>query len=99
PQEAPEKCAERELMEEIGMKPRKLEELGTLYPTPGICNELQYLYLAEELTEATATHDDDEVFEVVELSVKEVKELIAGGQLSDAKSISIFCRASLRGLV
>ena len=92
-------CAQRELAEEIGMVAKEIVSLGILYPAPGFCNEVQHLFLARGLVSKTATPDEDEDISVVPLSVCDFEESIRNGKLNDAKSISLFMRARLLGLV
>jgi ADP-ribose pyrophosphatase len=97
--ENPAVCAGREIQEEIGMAARELIPLGTLYPAPGFCNEVQYLFVARGLYESPAQPDEDENISPVFMSVEEFEDATLGGTLSDAKSIALFMRARLRGLV
>jgi ADP-ribose pyrophosphatase len=97
--ENPAVCAGREIQEEIGMAARELIPLGTLYPAPGFCNEVQYLFVARGLYESPAQPDEDENISPVCMSVEEFEDATLGGTLSDAKSIALFMRARLRGLV
>jgi ADP-ribose pyrophosphatase len=97
--EDPAVCAGREIQEEIGMAARELIPLGTLYPAPGFCNELQYLFVARGLYESPAQPDEDENISPVFISVGEFEDATLSGVLSDAKSIALFMRARLRGLV
>ena len=97
--EDPAVCASRELMEEIGMAPGSLRSLGTLYPAPGFCNEIQHLFVARELREAQATPDPDEFITVVELEPTRLQEAVATGRLVDSKSLALIFRARLAGLL
>lgn len=97
--EDPATCAERELMEEIGQAPGELISLGTLYPAPGFCNEIQHLFFARSLREQKATPDEDEFITIVELSGAEVDESIRSGRLNDAKSLALILRARLAKLL
>lgn len=99
PGEEPQQCAEREICEEVGFAAAKWQELGELFPAPGLCNEKQYLYLASELTSKKLPADEDEIIEVVRLSVTELEQAIACGQMQDGKSIAIYTRAKLCGLL
>ena len=45
PGENPEEAVNRELREEIGYMPRKVQRLGGFYSTPGYSTEYLYLYL------------------------------------------------------
>ena len=58
--ENPETCAAREVREETGMAAGHLARLGAVYLAPGYCNELNYIFLAEELTANPLEQDDDE---------------------------------------
>ena len=99
PEEAPLLCAQRELAEEVGRKAQEWIALGDLYPAPGFCSEKQHLYLARDLTAAQAPLDEDEDIEVVPMSVAEVEQGITQGLLKDAKSLAVFLRARLAGLL
>jgi ADP-ribose pyrophosphatase len=46
PGETPETAARREAVEEAGLQLGRLVEVARYYPTPGICNEFLYSYLA-----------------------------------------------------
>jgi len=93
--EDPATCAARELMEEIGQAPGELISLGTLYPAPGFCNEIQHLFCARNLREQKATPDEDECITIVELAWREVEESIRSGSLNDAKSLALILKARL----
>ena len=97
--EDPTACAQRELMEEIGQAPGELISLGTLYPAPGFCNEIQHLFCARNLRDQKATPDDDEFITVVELSTQQVEDSIQSGRLNDAKSLALILRARLAKLL
>ena len=81
------KAASRELMEEIGYRPGKLKKAVQFYPTPGICAEVMYVYLAENLTPQTAEADEDEDIEIFEVSLDKIGRMIKAGKIKDAKTI------------
>jgi len=97
--EDPLDCAKRELAEETGFAASEWTELGTLFPAPGFCNELQHLYLAKGLSKADGELDEDEIIEVKILKLSEVESLIKNNSLRDAKSLAIYLRAKLKGLI
>jgi ADP-ribose pyrophosphatase len=80
-------AAKRELMEEIGMRPRKLRKLAAFYPTPGVSGEKMHMYLASNLTPQSAEKDEDEDFEVREFSLKEIERMIRLRKIVDGKTI------------
>lgn len=85
--ERPEDCAARELEEEIGVRAGRLEKLAEFFTTPGFCEEKLWVYLATELTETKQKLEDDEMVEVVRVSFKRALEMIASGEIEDAKTI------------
>jgi ADP-ribose pyrophosphatase len=95
----PGACAVRELAEEVGRGAKRWVPLGTLFPAPGFCDEVQYCFFAGDLYVDEAKADEDEFIEVVPMSVDQVEAAIATGELVDAKSIGCFCRARLARLV
>lgn len=87
--EDPQNCAVRELTEETGYTARKITNLGYIYTTPGFCNEILHIYLAENLTAGVhAREEGEEGMQVFEFTIDEIKEKIKNGDIVDAKSIS-----------
>ena len=79
----------RELVEEIGLRPRALELLAGFYNSAGFTDEYCYVYLATEFDAATAeAHGEEEEHMTVEhVPLAEIDAMIADGRLRDAKSI------------
>ncbi len=88
PGESPAEAVRRELQEETGYLPQKLEPLGGFYSAPGYCNEYLYLYLARELIPSQLHAEDTEGIELVRVPLAKVAQLIASGEVCDAKSIA-----------
>jgi ADP-ribose diphosphatase len=86
--ENPLESARRELEEETGFTAERWEHLSVFYTSPGFCTECMYLYLATELKPAKRNADDDEDIELVRVPLKKSIELIASGEVCDAKSIA-----------
>ena len=86
--EDPKECARRELQEEIGYIPGKLQSLGGFYAAPGYCTEYLHLFLATQLTESRLAAEDTDEIEVVRIPVSEVRAMIDSGHICDAKSIA-----------
>jgi ADP-ribose pyrophosphatase len=63
-------------------------KLGAFYLAPGWCTELMHVYLAQDLYEDAAEPDEDEVIEVVRMTIEDWETLIASGEIVDAKSIA-----------
>ena len=84
--EDPDLAAIRELREETGASAGRFERLGELYPSPGYCDEVIYLYLATGL-HATAAHPDaDEFLEVERRPLEDAVKGVMAGEFPDAKT-------------
>jgi len=86
--EGPPDCVRREMREETGYLPGKIEGLGGFYSTPGYCTEYLYLYLATDLVLSPLSAEDTENISVVRVPVSEIIGLITSGSICDAKSIA-----------
>jgi ADP-ribose pyrophosphatase len=79
--EDPADGANRELMEEVGLRAGKLTLLGTVFSNNRRSGRKTYVYLGEELTEASLPGDPEEDIEVAWFSEDEVDELVRSGQV------------------
>ena len=82
-----QETAIRELQEEIGFKPGKLELLTESYVSPGFTDEKISIFLASDLVESKLDQDDTEFIEVVKLPLLKAYEMIENFEISDAKTI------------
>ncbi|MGH9942756.1 MAG: NUDIX hydrolase [Pyrinomonadaceae bacterium] len=96
PFEPPEECAARELEEELGVVAGRLEKLSEFFVSPGFCAEKMWVYLATDLTETEQRPEDDEILEIVRLSFPRAFEMIAAGEIEDAKTIIGLTAAAAR---
>lgn len=99
PGEVPLEGAKRELAEEVGQAASRWEYLGELHPAPGFCNGVQHCFIATELSPCEAVPDEDELIEVVPMHCGQVEAAIRAGHMTDGKSIALYTRAKLRGLL
>ena len=88
PGEDPDTAVRRELREETGYLPKRLERLGGFYSTPGYCSEYLYLYLATDLAHSPLHAEDTEDISLVRVPINQIPSLIASGSICDAKSIA-----------
>lgn len=94
PGETPLTTAQRELEEEAGVLANQWVELGAIYSTPGFCDEVLYLYLAQGLTPTSCATQPDECMEVHWLSFAKALAWAYSGQIKDAKTLVTLFRAS-----
>ena len=87
PEEEPEACGRRELLEETGLTAERFDSLGFIHPTPGICDERIYLYLATGLTQGEAEQEPYEDIETLRLPYIQALELAKSGAITDSKTV------------
>ena len=88
PGEDPVAAVCREMREETGYLPQRVERLGGFYSTPGYCTEYFYLYLATDLVSSPLQAEDTEGIELVRAPLSQIPGLIESGAICDAKSIA-----------
>lgn len=87
--EDPLTCATRELTEETGYTTNNITRLGKISTTPGFCDEILYLYLAQDLTAGKHNREEGEYgMEVFEYTMSEVDAMIKNGKIIDSKTIA-----------
>lgn len=98
PGEQPLNTVRRELQEEIGYLPNKIDRLGGFYSAPGYCTEYLHLYLATYLIPSKLEAEDTDEIEVVRVPLTKIPDLIASGDIADAKSIAGLLRVISLGM-
>lgn len=96
PGEDPYVCADRELQEETGYRPGKLERIGGIYVAPGYTTEFIHLFLATDLIESRLPGDDDEFIETERMPLTQALAMIDRGEIFDGKSISALLTVARR---
>jgi len=86
--EEPIDAVRRELQEEIGYFPQKIEQLTGFYAIPGYGTEYLHCFLATDLVHSRLIAEDTESIEVVRVPQGQIAQLIASGEICDAKSIA-----------
>jgi ADP-ribose pyrophosphatase len=87
PNERPEKSANREIREEIGMRANKIEKIGGFYLAPGYSTEYMHIFLATDLSPAPLPGDEDEFISIQKIKADESIRMAENGDLLDAKSL------------
>ena len=84
--EDPLLCGIRELKEETGATAEKYTFLGELYPTPGYCGEIIWIYAATGLSFGDAEPDEDEFLDVERIPFEKALNMVLSNQIKDAKT-------------
>lgn len=84
--ENPLDCGIRELKEETGAKAQKIVSLGELYPTPGYCDEIIWMYAATGLSFSEQNLDTDEFLNLEIIPLEKAIDMIMNGEIKDAKT-------------
>lgn len=84
--EQPLVCGKRELKEETGATAETFIELGELYPSPGYCGEIIWMYAAKGLSFGEQSTDEDEFLEVERIPLEKAIQMILSGEIKDAKT-------------
>lgn len=90
PGEDVEETAVRELQEEIGYRPGRIERVAEFYTSPGYCTEMITLFYATQLESSKLQEDDDEYIKVCRFTTGEVRQLIADNKIIDGKTLMAY---------
>jgi ADP-ribose pyrophosphatase len=96
PPETPEAGIVRELEEEAGVRPAKVERIAFFYTTPGFCDERMYVFRATELTMVTARPEEDERIELRWFAPQEIDAMLDSGEIREGKTLVALLKERLR---
>lgn len=87
--ESPQQAVKRELKEETGYIAKQWISLGTLFPSPGYCDEVLYLYAATQLEKVGDQQPDEgEFLDAFKLPLQQAVEQVLQGDIRDAKTVA-----------
>jgi 8-oxo-dGTP pyrophosphatase MutT (NUDIX family) len=92
--EPPLDTAQRELVEEGGMRAQRWQSLGDYLSSPGVFTEVIHLFLATELQAVPQAPEEHEVFRVEWRTFADVLAMANSGELRDGKSLVGIYRAA-----
>ena len=95
PDEDHREAALRELREETGASCEELVFIGDLYPSPAILDEVIHMYYAKGLTMGETDPDDDEFIEPEPIPMAKLVDMIASGEICDAKTQAAVLKTAL----
>ena len=98
PAETPEQAAARELQEEVGLRPGRLERVAGFYVAPGWATEYLHAFIARDCTDGALPADADERVQITILTLAEALDGVRRGAIEDAKSIVLLQALALRAV-
>jgi GDP-mannose pyrophosphatase NudK len=99
-----EECIRRETEEETGYKISSVEKLFEVYMSPGSVTEIVHFFAAEytkemKISEGGGVADEHENIEVLEYDFDNAFNMIASGEIKDAKTIMLLQHAKINSLL
>ena len=99
----PEDCIRKETEEETGYKIDNVERVIETYMSPGSVTEILYLFIGEytdrmRVGEGGGADHETENIEVLEYPFEKALEMMAMGEIKDAKTIILLQYAQIKGL-
>ncbi len=86
--EDPLVCGKRELREETGAVAKNYLSLGKLYPSPGYCGEIIWIFAAFNLTFGQNDLDEGEFLEAERVPFKKALSMVMSGEITDSKTVT-----------
>ena len=87
--ENPDNTIIRELEEEVGIIPNKIEKIGKIVLSPGFSNEFIHMYYVDDYETGNINFDEDEDLDSFDLTIDETLQMIKEGIIYDSKSVAL----------
>ena len=102
--DSPEECIKKEVEEETGFKIDKVQKVFESYMSPGSVTEILHFFIGAyenrmKVGEGGGADDETENIEVLEFSFEKAIEMIATGEIRDAKTIVLLQYAKIHHIV
>jgi ADP-ribose pyrophosphatase len=92
-------AAKRELLEETGILANKWTMISKIHTSNSVCNEVGFIFMAEELTQGDAEPEETEDLKVRKVTLQQAIDLVMNNQITDSISIAGLLKvARLKGL-
>lgn len=91
-------AAKRELKEETGLIANKWSIVSKIHTSNSVCNEVGYVFLAEDLIQTEAEPEETEQLKLIKIDFSKAVELVMENKITDSISIAgILKVAKLKG--
>ena len=100
----PEQCIIRETEEETGYRINTVKKVMETYVSPGAVTEILHLFIGEyndsmKVNEGGGLEHEQEDIEVLEMSFEKAYDMIATGEIKDAKTIILLQYAKINNIL
>ena len=100
----PEDCIKKEVEEETGYQIANVERVFKTYMSPGSVTEILYLFVGAyedqmKIGEGGGAEHETENIEVLEYPFQKALDMMASGEINDAKTILLLQFAQIKGLL
>lgn len=87
PGETLAEAAQRELMEEAGVRAERLSLVSEYYTSKSICDETAHIYIGEGLQQASLPPDETEFLEIRPFPLAEALQMVLASEIRDSMSV------------
>ncbi len=99
-----EDCIKRETEEETGYKVTDVRKIFEVYMSPGSVTEIVHFFVGEytnemKISDGGGIDSEQENIEVIEISFEKAYQMIASGEIKDAKTIMLLQYAKINSLL
>lgn len=100
----PEGCIRRETEEETGYRLTDVRKVYEAYMSPGSVTEILHFFVGEysndmKVSEGGGVEGEEENIEVLEMGIDKAMDMIASGEIKDAKTIMLLQYIKLEGIL
>jgi len=93
--ETPLVAAQRELIEETGLKARRWKKINEMYLSNSVSDELAIIFIATGLSQHAAMPEETEQLAVKKLPFDEVYKMVMEGRIKDALTVAAILHTKL----
>ena len=99
----PKECILKEILEETGYQLKEVEQIFITYMCPGSVTQKLYLFVGEyedamKIEEGGGAEHETENIEVLEIPFEKALQMMASGEICDAKTVMLLQYAQINGL-
>lgn len=91
----PLESAQRELLEETGLRAQSWTELQRIHLSNSVSDELGIIYLARDLSYGKAEPEETEELQIWKLPFEQAYQMVISGEITDSMSIAAILKLKI----